>query len=89
MSEESVVHPVERLVMRFTLLRMIFCRDIKVGNIYYFNEFNEGDPFKSPAHKVKVLDVKSGYVQFDWIDSIIGVDSMTISQFLFCYILDA
>ena len=88
MSKVSVMNPVERFVMRSTPLRMIFCRNISAGDVYYFNEFNKSDPFKSEPHRVKVLDVKSGYVQFDWINSSVGIDSMTISQFLFCYILD-
>lgn len=73
-----------------TILRMAFCRKIKIGSIYYFNELNKTDPFNNDKpHEVKVLDVKRGYVKFTMLNGCLDDDSATISQFLFCYILES
>lgn len=80
----------KRLVMRNTVLRMIFYRDILPGDIFEFNEFDddERDPFKIDGpFKVRVKAVKNGYVAYEHVaGSMWKNESMKRSSFLFCYV---
>ena len=79
-----------RMVMHFTLLRIMFYRDINVGDEFTFNEFEKKDPFKDPPARVKVKAVKKGFVNYEHIGSSLWKnESMRVSHFNYCYIPDA
>lgn len=72
------------------LLRAIFYGKPIIGKVYIFDEWdNDVNPFQSPIElqKVKVLDVKRGYVKYQILKQryFCCDDSMKINAFHFCY----
>ena len=70
-----------------------FYRNIKEGDVFTFNEFEKGNPFKNATnatHKVIVKDVKNGFVNYAFADSSFYQDeSMDVVAFNSCYVPDA
>jgi len=79
----------ETLIKHFTLLRMLFYRDIKKGDEFIFNASEEKNPFKKEPFRVRVKAVKNGFVNYEFIGSSLWTnESMGIVNFNFCYIPD-
>ena len=75
-----------RFVMNTTLLRMAFCRNIVVGSVYHLDVKDRKNPFKMSS-KARVLDVKNGYVHYERC-GLGGKNSLTITRFLICHLLE-
>ena len=79
---------IKRFITRFTILRCLFYRDIKPGDVFVFNDF-EKNPFKGGQHRVRVKAVKNGFVNYEFIGSSIYTnESGSIPSFNFCYYPD-
>ena len=69
------------------ILRAIFFRMPKVGDIYKVE--GDDDPFGSKHKKRRVLEVKDGWVRYEWIGSDLWTDERkSRSSFHACYVRD-
>jgi hypothetical protein len=70
----------------FDILNVFFGRVPIAGEIYEFSK-NDKSPFdNNRPHKVEVIAVKKGWVNYRWLDSVMWQDeSMEIGSFRFCY----
>ena len=63
-----------------------------IGRTYVFRPTNNGNPFANlneHTHKVIVLDVKDGWVLYDWVDNSIWKNQSTqIHSFNYMYCLE-
>ncbi len=70
----------------FDILRGFFGKVPVAGEIYELSN-NDKSPFDNdPPHKVEVIAVKMGWVNYRWLDSIMWQnESMKVGSFRFCY----
>lgn len=61
-----------------------FFGKVESGEIYEF--YGDDNPFSEPPHKVEVIAVKDGWVNYKWLGSKIWQNSsMRIGSFRYCY----
>lgn len=82
----------KNLVMRFTLLAMLFHRDIKPGQVYIFrSHIKRKNPFENEdkPHTVEILEVRGCWIRYKFIGSSVwNNESMKRDSFNFCYMLE-
>lgn len=67
----------------FGLNNPVFCKNHKVGDIFYDKEKNK-DPFKvNTLDKIKVIEIKRGYVKYAYGNNYQFKSSMKTSTLLF------
>ena len=81
-AKNGMTSPVKRVVMRCTPLRMLFYRDLKLGDRFYLIDDSK-DPFNGPPFEVTINDIKGRYVQYRTSSGCLF--SKEITTFLFCY----
>ena len=77
---------VERLVMRFSFLRVMFYRNFSPGQKYVFID-DADNPFKKNKLIVEIKAIKGKWINYKHVGStIVDNESMERCYFNFCYV---